>query len=85
MMATVKQLLTPHDEDGNPKDVELIIPNDNDLIGQLSSRKYMVNERNKIVVESKKVMKSRGMPSPDEADCLLLLCLPIKRKKRKER
>lgn len=84
MMAVVKHLLTPIDDDGNPKEVELIIPNDNDLIGQLSSRKYTINERSKLVVESKKTMKARGMPSPDEADCLLLLCLPIRRKTRKE-
>lgn len=84
MMAVVKHLLTPIDDDGNPKEVELIIPNDNDLIGQLSSRKYTINERSKLVVESKKTMKAHGMPSPDEADCLLLLCLPIRRKTRKE-
>lgn len=81
MMSVVKSLLSSTDDDGKRKQVELIIPNDNDLIGQLSSRKYTINDRSKIVVESKKVMKSRGMPSPDEADCLLLICLPIKNKK----
>ena len=73
MMDVVKTLL---------KDKELILPNDNDLIGQLSSRKYSVNERNKLVVESKKAMKARGLPSPDEADCVLLCCLPVKMKER---
>lgn len=78
MMAVVKSLLNPYDEEGRPKDVELVLPNDNDLIGQLSSRKYMINERSKLIVESKKAMKARGLPSPDEADCILLLCVPLK-------
>lgn len=82
MMGTVKQLLNPYDEGGKPKPIELIIPNDDDLIGQLSSRKYTINERSKMVVESKKAMKARGLPSPDEADCLLLCCLPARTKKK---
>ena len=36
----------------------------------------------KIRVESKDAMKKRGMHSPDEADCILLLCLPVKPKRR---
>lgn len=84
MMATVKSLLSPHDEDGNPKPVELILPNDDDLIAQLSSRKYGLTEASKIKIESKKEVKKRGQPSPDEADCVLLLCLPVKTPKRKE-
>ncbi|MDR1693382.1 MAG: DEAD/DEAH box helicase family protein [Oscillospiraceae bacterium] len=59
---------------------EVILPNDNDLIGQLSARKYHINERGKMVAESKDSMKKRGLPSPDEADCVLLLCLPVKMK-----
>jgi hypothetical protein len=82
MMSVVRDLLSTHNEDGIKKGVELIIPDDNDLIGQLSTRKYMVNDRNKIVVESKKSMKARGLASPDEADCLLLMCLPVKQKTR---
>ncbi len=82
MMSCVKARLSTVDEEGNPKPVELILPNDNDLIAQLSTRKYTVNERNKIVVESKKAMKARDLPSPDEADCVLLLCLPVKIKER---
>ena len=35
----------------------------------------------KIRVESKDAMKKRGMHSPDEADCILLLCLPVKPKR----
>lgn len=81
MMAVVKKLLQPYSEDGQPKPVELIIPDDNDLIGQLSSRKYSLTEAAKTKVESKEDMKKRGLRSPDEADCVLLLCLPVKPKK----
>ncbi|MBQ8331121.1 MAG: terminase B [Clostridia bacterium] len=82
MMATVKALLSPFDEDGNPKPVELILPNDDDLVAQLSGRKYGLTDNSKIKVESKKDMKERDLPSPDEADCVLLLCVPIRQKKK---
>lgn len=84
MMATVKALLSPHDEEGHPKPVELILPDDDDLVAQLSGRKYNLTEASKIKIESKKEVKKRGQPSPDEADCVLLLCLPVKPPKRKE-
>lgn len=83
MMATVKALLSPHDDDGNEKPVELILPNDDDLVAQLSGRKYGLTENAKIKVESKDDMKKRGLPSPDEADCILLLCVPIREPKKK--
>lgn len=84
MMNVVKTLLRNEDEEGNAKSVELILPNDNDLVGQLSSRRYTLTDNTKIKIESKKQMKSRGLPSPDEADCILLLCLPVNRKKLKK-
>lgn len=84
MMAIVKKLLQPHDEEtGEKKPVELVLPDDDDLVAQLSGRKYSITEASKIKVESKKDMKKRGLPSPDEADCVLLLCLPVKPPKRK--
>lgn len=85
MMAIVKQLLQPHDpETGEKKPVELVLPDDNDLVAQLSTRKYTMTETSKLRIESKKDVKKRGQTSPDEADCLLLLCLPVKTKKRGE-
>lgn len=84
MMAVVKSLLQPHDEEGKPKPVELILPDDNDLVAQLSGRKYALTDQSKIRIESKEAVKKRGQPSPDEADCVLLLCLPIKPPKRKK-
>lgn len=86
MMSVVKKLLMPHDEDGSEKPVELVLPDDSDLVAQLSTRKYAMTENSKIKVESKDAIKKRGLPSPDEADCVLLLCLPVKIKnERRER
>ena len=78
MMAVVKKLLQTIDDDGNEKPVELILPDDADLAAQLSTRKYGITEKSKVKIESKKDVKARGQPSPDEADCVLLLCLPVK-------
>lgn len=83
MMAVVKSLLQPFDKQGRPKPVELILPDDEDMKAQLSCRKYGLTEQSKIKVESKEDMKKRGLPSPDEADCVLLLCLPVKPPKKK--
>lgn len=83
MMAIVRNLLRPFDEEGNEKPIELILPDDDELAGQLSCRKYGMTEAGKIKVESKKKMKERGLQSPDSADSLLLACLPIKPKKQR--
>lgn len=82
MMGVVKDLIAPFDEAGNTHKPEIILPNDNDLIGQLSCRKYIFTSNSKQRVESKKDMKDRGLHSPDEADCILLICLPVNLKKK---
>ena len=79
MMSVVKELLSDTDKNGEAKSIELVLPKDDDLIAQLSCRKYTMTESSVIKIESKKEMKARGLPSPDEADCVLLLCLPIKK------
>lgn len=79
MMSVVKELLSDTDKNGEAKPIELVLPKDDDLIAQLSCRKYTMTENSVIKIESKKEMKARGLPSPDEADCVLLLCLPIKK------
>lgn len=85
MMSVVKKLLTPQvDEDGTKHPIRLILPDDGDLIAQLSTRKYEVTENSKIKIESKKDIKRKGQHSPDEADCLLLMCLPVKPKGKKK-
>ena len=83
MMSVVKNLLQPYDEEGNRKPVELILPDEDDLVAQLSGRKYGLTEASKIKIESKDAVKKRGQPSPDEADCVLLLCLPVKPPKKR--
>lgn len=82
MMGVVKDLIAPFDEAGNTHKPEIILPNDNDLVGQLSCRKYSFTSNSKQKVESKKDMKDRGLHSPDEADCVLLICLPVNLKKK---
>lgn len=82
MMGVVKDLIAPFDESGNTHKPEIILPNDNDLVGQLSCRKYSFTSNSKQKVESKKDMKDRGLHSPDEADCILLICLPVNLKKK---
>ena len=48
------------------------IPNDQDLIDQLTSIKYAPMSDGRIKVQSKKEMRQHGMASPDEADAVAL-------------
>lgn len=82
MMGIVREMIQPFDEEGKERKPTLILPNDVDLVGQLSCRKYGFYG-GKVKVESKKEMKERGMRSPDEADSILLSCLPVKGAARK--
>lgn len=50
---------------------EIIIPNDDQLISELTSMKYKYLN-GKIVIESKDEMKKRGLNSPDSADAVML-------------
>lgn len=47
---------------------KLDLPKDEDLINQLTTRKYSYTSRGQIKLESKEDLKSRGLPSPDKAD-----------------
>jgi len=78
MMAVLKDLIEPTDESGKEKIPEIVLPNDDDLVGELSVRKYGFLSNGKQKVESKEEMKKRGLHSPDEADCMLLVFLPVK-------
>lgn len=82
MMGIVREMIQPFDEAGNPRAPQLILPSDNDLIGQFSCRKYGF-AGTKLKVESKEEMKKRGLPSPDEADSVLLAVLPHRQKKKR--
>jgi hypothetical protein len=48
------------------------IPDDSDLIAELSSVKYALLGSGKLKVESKDEMKKRGLRSPDVADAFIL-------------
>ena len=50
----------------------LSFPNDTELVAQLSTRKYTLNSKGKIVLERKDDMKKRGIPSPDKGDAVAL-------------
>ncbi|MDE2787444.1 MAG: hypothetical protein OXL37_12380 [Chloroflexota bacterium] len=57
------------------RDHRIRIPRDAELIGELASLRYRYNSRGKVLMESKDSMKSRGLPSPDKADALMLAFL----------
>ncbi|MBN2531887.1 MAG: phage terminase large subunit [Spirochaetales bacterium] len=52
----------------------LHLPDDDDLIAQLSTRKYRLMPDGRVKLEKKEDMKKRGLTSPDRADALAL-CL----------
>ncbi len=52
------------------------IPNDEELIGQLSSIRVEYTSRGQLKVEPKETMRRRSLPSPDKADALLLAFAP---------
>lgn len=53
-------------------DGEIQMDNDDDLLAQVTSRKYRITSKGKFKVESKDEMKKRGLRSPDRADALVL-------------
>ncbi len=53
---------------------EISIPNDEELVAQLSVRKYSITSQGRIMLESKKDMKARSIKSPDRADAVALSC-----------
>lgn len=63
--ANLRDLLL--DED-NP----ISLMNDDNLVGQLTTRKQEIGSKGKIKIEPKIKMKKRGLPSPDRADAVVL-------------
>jgi len=51
---------------------KISICDDEDLMAQLSSIKFKVDSKGRIIIESKEDMKKRGMQSPNEADAVML-------------
>ncbi|MBU8908516.1 DEAD/DEAH box helicase family protein [Desertibacillus haloalkaliphilus] len=71
--ATVKDVLQDNFSNfmkGEEKTV--LLPNDDKLISQLTTRKYRMTSRGKLAIESKEDMKKRGLNSPDRADAIVL-------------
>lgn len=50
---------------------QVILPKDQTLIGQLSSRLGGPNSAGKLQLETKDQMRARGLPSPDRADAVI--------------
>jgi hypothetical protein len=50
---------------------EIILPDDDLLRSQLTTRRASLNSRGQVQLESKESMKRRGCPSPDRADAVL--------------
>jgi phage terminase large subunit len=51
---------------------QMALPDDEDLPGQFTTRRYTLSAKGKIVLERKEDMKKRGLPSPDIADAVAL-------------
>ena len=58
---------------------EVVLPEDDDLRGQLLDRKRVPHARGKLAVESKRDMRARGVTSPDRADAVLGAMAPVRR------
>jgi phage terminase large subunit len=50
----------------------LQLPEDDNLIAQFSTRKWFMTNKGKMMLESKKDMKNRGLKSPDRDDAFVL-------------
>ncbi len=61
MMAVVKSLLSPYNENGEPQPIKLILPNDEDLVGQLSVRKYDITDDSKNRSGIKEINERQGL------------------------
>lgn len=55
---------------------EIILPRDDELTAQLTTRKYMLNSRDQLILEPKADYKKRFKRSPDRADALVLAYAP---------
>lgn len=58
---------------------EIVLPDDDDLRGQMLDRKRIPHAKGKLAVESKRDMKKRNVPSPDRADAVFGAMTPVRR------
>ena len=61
-----------HGINDHPIEECISLPDDNDLLMQLSQPTYFYTAGGLIQIESKEDMKARGIPSPDHADALMM-------------
>ena len=61
---------------------QIAIPNDHQLMGELSALRYSYDSQGRVLMESKDSMRQRGLPSPDKADALMLAFLESNNKTR---
>ena len=54
------------------QDGGLDLPDDPELVSELTAMRYQVDSKGRIKVESKETMKARGLRSPDKADTVML-------------
>jgi hypothetical protein len=54
----------------------IILPDDKELVAQMTSRLGWPNSRGKLELESKQAMRARGLGSPDRADAVLGAMMP---------
>ncbi|WP_090738467.1 DEAD/DEAH box helicase family protein [Paenibacillus sp. Mc5Re-14] len=73
MWASIKEQLEQNMSNFINGDVSVLqLPDDDVLITQLTARKWNMTSKGKILLESKKDMKRRGLKSPDRADAFVL-------------
>lgn len=58
-------------------DGEIMLPRDDELTAQLTTRKYSLNSRDQLILEPKADYKKRFKRSPDRADALVLAFAPV--------
>lgn len=56
---------------------EIMLPRDDELAAQLTTRKYTLNSRDQLILEPKADYKKRFKRSPDRADALVLAFAPV--------
>ena len=59
---------------------EIMLPRDDELTAQLTTRKYFLNSRDQLTLEPKADYKKRYKRSPDRADALVLAFAPTAKK-----
>jgi hypothetical protein len=63
-------------------DQGMTLPDDQELLRDLTTPEYSFNPRNQLMVESKREMKARSQASPDSADAVgMTVAMPVRKRK----